>query len=297
VGTLPPRAVFITRETDYEMLLARHATREQARFFLESRGQQLEWVEQRHEHFQQSLRGARVRVPRDWRQAHVRRTDLDRFLFAPDDIVVVVGQDGLVANVAKYLSGQPVVGVNPLPDVYDGVLVRFPVEVLDVVLEGTVEGALALENRTMAEAVLENGERLLALNELFIGHRSHQSARYHLKVAQADEEHSSSGLIVSTGTGATGWARSIMEATECSISLEPDEEALAFFVREPFPSRATRTSIRHGKLKSQLAITSHMNDGGVIFADGIEKDFIAFDWGRTVTVKVSAKALRLVKAP
>ena len=279
------------------MLLARHATREQARFFLESRGQQLAWVEERHERFQDSMRSARARVPREWRRAHVQRADLDRFLFAPDDIVVVVGQDGLVANAAKYLSGQPVVGVNPLPDVYDGVLVRFPVEVLDVVLEGTAEGVLEYENRTMAEATLENGERLLALNELFIGHRSHQSARYHLKVAQADEEHSSSGLIVATGTGATGWARSIMEATEHSVSLKPDEDALAFFVREPFPSRTTRTSIKHGKVKSNLSITSHMNDGGVIFADGIEKDFIAFDWGRTVKVTTSKQALRLVRLP
>ena len=297
MSTLPPRAVFVTRETDYELLLARHATREQARFFLETRGQQLSWVEERHERFQESLKTARTRVPRDWRQAHVRRTDLDRFLFAPDDIVVVVGQDGLVANAAKYLSGQPVVGVNPLPDVYDGILVRFPVDDLDVVLEGTVEGALTYEKRTMAEVVLDNGERLLALNELFIGHRSHQSARYHLKVAHAEEEHSSSGIIVSTGTGATGWARSIMQATEYSLTLQPDEKALAFFVREPFPSRATGTSIQHGKLKSKLSITSHMNDGGVIFADGIEKDFIAFDWGRTATVKVSEQALRLVRLP
>ena len=42
------------------------------------------------------------------------RGDLDRFLFEPDDLVVIVGQDGLVANVSKYLDGQPVVGINPI---------------------------------------------------------------------------------------------------------------------------------------------------------------------------------------
>ena len=30
-----------------------------------------------------------------------------------EDIVVVVGQDGLVANTLKYLQGQPVIAVNP----------------------------------------------------------------------------------------------------------------------------------------------------------------------------------------
>ncbi len=44
------------------------------------------------------------------------RPELNRFLFEPEDVVIAVGQDGLVANVAKYLSGQMVVGVNPLPE-------------------------------------------------------------------------------------------------------------------------------------------------------------------------------------
>ncbi len=124
MATNAPRAVFVTRETDYERLLARHATREQARFFLETRGQQLAEVKARHERFVDVLRQARTAVPAEWRQALVRRVDFDRFLFGPEDVVVAVGQDGLVANVAKYLDGQPVLGVNPAPDLYDGVLAR-----------------------------------------------------------------------------------------------------------------------------------------------------------------------------
>ena len=80
-------------------------------------------------------------IPLDWRRGSVERGDLDRFLFEPDDLVVVVGQDGLVANVAKYLDGQPVLGLNPAPDLYDGVLVRVPLgrfatpgEVADVIV-------------------------------------------------------------------------------------------------------------------------------------------------------------------
>ena len=44
--------------------------------------------------------------------------------FGPEDVIIAVGQDGLVANVAKYLDGQPVVGVNPDPQRNPGVLVR-----------------------------------------------------------------------------------------------------------------------------------------------------------------------------
>ena len=149
MAALTPRAVFVTRETDYELLIARHATRGQARFFLESRGQGLAQVEARHERFHAVLTRARAAVPGAWRQTLVRRADLDRFLFAADDVVVAVGQDGLIANVAKYLGAQPVIGVNPDPDLYDGVLVRNPVERLPRLLPASVAGDVALERRTM----------------------------------------------------------------------------------------------------------------------------------------------------
>jgi len=295
--TTAPRAVFVTRETDYELLLARHATREQARFYLETRGQRLTHLETRHAQFQAVLRQARASAPSDWRQALVRRADLDRFLFAPEDVIVAVGQDGLIANVAKYLSGQPVLGVNPAPDLYDGVLVRVPLDKLNAALRASHQGDITIEQRTMVEAVLDTGETLVALNELFVGHRSHQSARYRIAIGDSAENHSSSGLIVASGTGATGWARSIMEATSNPVPLSPQEHAVAYFVREPFPSVATATTLRAGKLDgTPLSITSHMNEGGVIFADGIEQDYLAFDWGRQVLLQPSARMLRLVTA-
>ncbi len=295
MSTINPRAVFVTRETDYERLLARHATRGQARFFLETREQDIDVIEDRHRQLHATLQAGRAAVPSDWRQAEVKRADLDRFLFGPEDVVIVVGQDGLVANVAKYLNGQPVLGLNPAPDLYDGVLVRVPLARLKALLPASIAGAAPLERRTMVEARLDSGERLLALNEVFVGHHSHQSARYRIACGQVAEDHSSSGLIVASGTGATGWARSIMESTHETLALEPEERAVAFFVREPFPSIATGTALRVGKLgDAPLAITSRMNDGGVIFADGIEQDFLPFEWGRRVTLGPAAQTLHLI---
>lgn len=290
-----PRAVFVTRESDYELLLACHATREQARFFLETRGQNLAALEKRDEQLRTVLHAARAQVPGDWRQAVVHRADLDRFLFAREDVIVVVGQDGLVANVSKYLSGQPVLGINPAPDLYDGVLLRVPLERLSRLLPASAHGDAPVERRTMVEAKMESGERLTALNEIFVGHRSHQSARYRIAVADAAEDQSSSGLIVASGTGATGWARSIMEATHRRVNLGIEEQAVAYFVREPFPSISTGTRIRAGKVSgAAVRVTSRMNDGGIVFADGIEQDFFDFGWGRTIEISSAAQALNLV---
>ncbi len=292
-----PRAVVVTRETDYEALLARHATREQARFFLESRGQTLEAAEARHDRLQSALQQVRAAIPRDWRRSLIRRGDLDRFLFGPEDIVVAVGQDGLVANLAKYLDGQPVLGINPEPEVNPGVLVPLLPAVAGELLLPAAEGAADLEPRTMAEARLDDGQSLLALNEIFVGHSSHQSARYQLAGDGQVEEQSSSGIIVATGTGATGWARSIMESRRIRLELDPVAPELGFFVREPWPSATTGTTLSAGRLNegAALGVLSHMQSGGVVFADGIEADRLSFDWGRRLEVRVAERRLNLVR--
>src|SRR5689334_10185206 len=103
-----PRIVVVSRPTEYASLLAAHGTHEQARFFLQTRGLQIADVQARHDKQAQALAGVSRVIPRAYRRAHVLRADLCRFIFEPDDVVIAVGQDGLVANVAKYLGDQAV---------------------------------------------------------------------------------------------------------------------------------------------------------------------------------------------
>ena len=148
----------------------------------------------------------------------------------------------------------------------------------------------------MIRAELDDGQALLALNEIFVGHASHQSARYSLSHAGREETQSSSGLIVASGTGATGWALSISRATGVSVDLRPDEAAAVFLVREPWPSRATGASLVSGRLEGTdgLLVVSRMNEGGVVFADGMEGDRLDFAWGRTLRISVARQRLRFV---
>lgn len=149
----------------------------------------------------------------------------------------------------------------------------------------------------MAEAVREDGQRLLALNEVFIGHRTHQSARYRLRLAKREARHSSSGVIVSTGTGSTGWARSIITQRHLDEPMPAvDEPRLAMFVREPWPSVATTTDLDFGFVPAgqELMVYSEMGEGGVIFADGIESDFVEFTDGQVLRVRAAERRLNLV---
>jgi NAD kinase len=293
-----PRAVVVTRPTEYELLLATHATVGQARFFLRTRGQQLEPVKERHDQFGAALHRVLAAVPRSWRRARVGRDALDRFLFEPDDIVIVLGPDGLVANTAKYLDGQLVIGLNPDPERYPGILVPHPPAATADLLAMARRATASIEERTMVAASLDDGQQLIAVNELFIGQRTHQSARYHVALNGRRERQSSSGIIVATGTGATGWALSINRSRATPVSLPaPTEPRLAFFVREAWPSVATGADLTEGVLGAgeALEVTSRMNTGGVVFGDGIEDDRLDFGWGRALRIEIANRRLRLVR--
>jgi hypothetical protein len=290
--------VVVTRPTQYDELIARHATRQQAEFFLRGRGQSLESVDRAHRLWLAAVEAVSQAIPVSWRRSAISRADLNRFIFEPDDLVVAVGQDGLVANVAKYLDGQEVIGINPDPETYDGVLVPHAPSAVKPLFRAVKDERYEIEARCMVSVAVDDGQRMLALNEIFLGHRSHQSARYRIGWAGAHEVQSSSGLIVTTGTGATGWARSIcLRRVDPPPLPRPTEASLAFFVRESFPSVGTGTTLQDGVISQheRLSVVSQMNEGGVIFGDGIEYDRIDFHWGMTASIEVADVRLQLVR--
>ncbi|MFJ3582426.1 hypothetical protein ACIPPS_09340 [Streptomyces sp. NPDC090127] len=300
--SLAPRAVLVHRTTEYEELLARHGTHGQAAFFLSSRGRSIEDVRQRYERNRRGLAEVAAAVPLSWRQARVERADLDRFLFGPEDVVVVVGQDGLVANAAKYLSGQPVVGVDTDPGRNPGVLVRHRAADAGRLLTSAAASAArtGVDELTMVEAVTDDAQRLLALNEVYLGPPTHQTARYTLAVEggpeAAPEPQASSGVLVGTGTGATGWLRSLWHERSSSLALPgPTASRLAWFVREAWPSPTTGTTRVEGVLTpgTSLRLTVE-SDRLVAFGDGMESDTLNLTWGQTIRVGVADTRLRLV---
>ena len=295
--TLAPRCVLVERQTEFRDLLARHGTREQARFFLSQRGLALADVEERHLHHEEVRARVLGALPPDWRHTTVQRPDLDRFLFGPDDVVIVLGQDGLVANVAKYLDGQPVIGLNPEPERFPGVLVNHAPEAVGDLCADLVAGRAALRAAHDGPRALDDGQALLALNEIFVGHRTHQSARYRLGVGERAEHQSSSGLIAASGTGATGWAMSINRQRARPLQLPaPTAPQLAWFVREAWESPTTGATLTGGLLAAgaTLEVTSELSGDGVVFGDGIESDRLELDWGQRVTISAADRGLRLV---
>ena len=304
------KAVLVVRPSRLDELIQRFNTEAQARFYIEHLGGDFEDYRREHLTYVDARRLVESQLRACVRVQILERRYLPTYLFAPDDIVVALGQDGLVANTMKYLSGQALVGVNPEPQRYDGVLLPFaPMDVLAVIRD-VLSDRRGARSVTMAKATLSDAQTMYAVNDLFIGPRSHTSAHYEIVSGGTSEVQSSSGLIVSTGLGSTAWMKSLVVGA-CSTArllggvrvkarYQPvpwDAPYLQFAVREPFPSVSTQCELVCGRATAEqpLMIRSRMAEHGVIFSDGIESDFVAFNSGVTAIVTVAERRGQLIQ--
>lgn len=301
------KIVVVTRKTRLEGLVERFNTRAQARFCIERSGGDFGDYEREDEAYREALRTLRRSLQGMLKLQIVDRSFVPTFLFTEKDVVVALGQDGLVANVAKYAGDQPLVGVNPDPERFDGILLPFGPEGAAAAVAAAVEGRARLRKVTLAEAALADGQRILAFNDLFIGARTHVSARYRLTLGETTEPQSSSGVIVSTGAGSTGWLSSVFTMAGGvtrfaggqagpGLRLEWEDPRLVFVVREPFVSRHSRAGLVAGILEAgtELVLESQMPSGGVIFSDGVEADFLKFDSGARARIRAASRKACLV---
>jgi NAD kinase len=304
------KIVLVTRKTRLEELIERFNTQAQAKFYIEHAGGDFSAYVLEHDSYQRSLEAVRRSIETGLKIQVMDRALVPTYVFANNDVVVTLGQDGLVANTAKYVSGQPILGVNPDAERFDGILLPFQPLDLRPNLERTLAGRARVRTVTLAEARLKDGQRLLAFNDLFIGASSHVSARYRIRYGDKRENHSSSGIIVSTGAGSTGWLSSIFNETSGILSflggtsVQPvrmawEEERLLFVVREPFLSRHSQATIVAGAVLpgAPLALESQMPaGGGSSFPDGIEADHLDFNSGAIASIGIAAEKANLVVA-
>jgi NAD kinase len=306
------KLVIVTRRTALEELVERFNTRDQARFFIEHMGGQFDQYQSAHDAYHHARAHLRKSIPPGVRSVSIDRSFLPTFTFGNSDVVVVLGQDGLVVNAAKYLRGQSVVALNPDPERIDGVLLPFSYLHASGAIALALSGLEVCRHVTMAQATLNDGRSLLAVNDLFIGQKTHTSARYRLRLKDREEDQSSSGIIVSTGAGSTGWYRSVvtgaigvatrlagndqLRALRDEYRFEWDARRLVFSVREPFVSKTSGAEIVFGVIDqvTPFSIVSHMPQNGVIFSDGIEEDRLDFNSGAIAAIGLADQTLRLV---
>lgn len=302
------RIILIKSKTRLEQLIEKFNSKAQARFYLEHNGGDFSDYEQEHNTFYDSLLGVQKTLTKTLKTTLIEKRFLSSFLFAETDLVVVLGQDGLVANTAKYVGTSPILAINPDPMRYKGILLPFSSQQVKQGLQHAFGGEKFYKKVTMAEATLNDGQRLLAFNDFFVGKSNHTSARYKLSFGGKTENHSSSGLLVSTGAGSTGWLSSVFNelnglssilgtgALNYNYQMQWDDDNLCFIVREPYKSAYTGVELVAGLINrnKQVTIESQMPENGVVFSDGVLEDFLEFNSGKTVHIAASDQKANLV---
>jgi NAD kinase len=326
---LQPRIAVVTRETRLKGMLRRWATKGQAKFVVrrahavaaaqlsdapeavaaaeEAADAELSDLESEDRSYDESIRELVRSLDFGMPVQVVDRQLLPNFDFQMCAAVVVIGQDGLVANTAKYALGVPIVGVNPDPARFDGVLLPFQLAEARGAFSRVLNQQGQIRDVTLARASLHDGQTLLAFNDLFVGVRSHVSARYQIQTDDFKEEQSSSGILICTGAGSTGWMSSVFNMaggvadflgttpSKARPKLNWEDRQLLWAVREPFVSRTSQADLVMGRLPEgqELVIESKMPAGGVIFSDGVESDFLEFNTGAIARLTVARERARL----
>jgi len=306
------KVVVVTKKTALEELIEQFNTREQARFYLEHSGVSFAEYEASHAAYQNALARVKDALPPGTRAQWIKRAFVPTFTFGEGDLVLTVGPDGLVVNTAKYLDGQPLLAVNPDPARMDGVLLPFRADEAGGPLRLALRGEVRRKRITMARVTLNDGQTLHAVNDFFVGQRTHQSARYRLALDGREENQSSSGIIVSTGAGSTGWLRSVLAGaagivgafipgpevaeTRARYGFDWEADYLCYTVREPFETRVSAAGLVFGHIEAghHLEVTSQMPQNGVIFSDGVEDDYLEFNSGRIAQIGLADKRVNLI---
>lgn len=299
------RIVIVTKPSRLEELRLKHLTEGAAAFVLETRGQSIETYRQEEAAYEAALAEVRRQIPSEIPTTSVSREDLPNFLFRDNDLIIVCGPDGLFANLAKYLGNQSVITVNPDQKTVAGALMLFAPTQVGATIAKVIAKTHKSERLPFVKAVIDNDEIIWGINDIFIGRKDHVSARYLIDHNGQSESQSSSGIIVSTGIGSTGWMRSVaaMVSGLCggghhrlSTLPYPSDEELVFVVREPFPSPNTGTKIVTGRITTggSLSVSSSMAEGGYIFSDGVIEKAVEWNSGSTVMITVGDRYITRV---
>ncbi len=182
------------------------------------------------------------------------------------DLVITVGGDGTVLDIARFLNRTPVLAVNSSPSTSYGHFTCV-----------TAEGFAAMLDRVRHDDV--QPVELARIQLVIDGHRHRQpvlndvlladivpstTSRYVLHVGDASEDQKSSGVWVSTAAGSTG-----AMGSAGGVEMDIRDRRLQYMVREPClqgpPAR--HWQLLGGVVDGPVTVVSRMIRGGA-FLDG-----------------------------
>lgn len=217
--------------------------------------------------------------------------DLKKSDLIESDLIITLGGDGTFVKAANLIENSFILGINASPKNSEGALTSLEIQEIHKLKE-VFKGNFEVIHRHRAKVKL-NGTILEehAINEVYVGAASQfHSSRYKIKFKDMEEEHRSSGVIISTGTGSSAWFYSAGGKV-----FNHDEEKLGFIVREPyFGKRIFTPKILNGHIGKgdKIILESKRESGGIV---AINDSIYNFNEGDIVEIELSDKPLKTIK--
>lgn len=228
------------------------------------------------------------------------RHDSDCFVI-DHDLVITVGGDGTFLDASHSIVSEsdearrvPLFGVNSAPESSFGNYCNATASNFEIMLARIVSGKEYCHDLTRLVASID-GVRvdIPVLNEVFVaGPNAAATARYDLSVGGETSSQRSSGLIIATATGTTGFLHS---AGGKVIALNTRKFAYQVLARFGLPDDRNTLNAGYVPFDQVLEVESTMNIGK-IYIDGPHAEY-AFNRGSRLVVSVDPNPLRAYVSP
>jgi NAD kinase len=211
--------------------------------------------------------------------------------FRGKDVVITIGGDGTFLKTSHHVTDALMLGVCSNANKNVGYLLRSSRLTFEDSLRKILNNEFKVAERVRLETTINGKKTKYALNDVFIGsRRAYHTARYNLRIGGKEEFQMSSGIIISTATGSTGWIKSAG-----GIEMPLHSGKFQYYVRDPYSCKFSRPRLLKGILSSKENITvKSLIYEGVVAIDSSKADY-SIDEDSVVNVRVAEKPLRVIE--
>lgn len=293
------RLAIAVKRSKWERDLIRYGSREAVEHLYAIQNNATAKIYQSHQRQATAAQELRAALPTaTW----LERSALPETDFSNFDCVLSLGGDNHFVYVSGFLPpGMPVIGVNSDPQTSHGSLLNFDATQVLSVLPNSKSVSFDLEHWTRIECVLTYPDGSSKRTPLCTSEISVRNAfpdlisRYLIRLDQPEwEEQKSSGLILATGAGSTGWYRNAHSmAEQDAVVFAKDAPLFRFIARELGATH--RYQFRRAQLErgATLEVVSEMD--GQVSIDTHPEFTFDFPPGTTARFQVSDSALSVVR--
>jgi len=225
-----------------------------------------------------------------------RRENFTKDIADKAELIISFGGDNHFQYVSHFVNSNILMGINSDPKSSEGALTYFNADHLEDIITKLKKDNFEVEEWVRLEVKLGN-ETYLATAEVFLGEdRRKMMSRYILELNGKKEEQKSSGLLVVTGAGSTGWYDSSCRYIyENGNPFSKTSDYARFLATETYRGKLNGYKMIEGSLEKEqeIKLYSLADDKGIITID-CNEDY-DFSMGKTALIKVSDKPLRVLK--